>query len=225
MRKLVIPFILITSMEVFSVQFSLLGGSEADTKGQSYSYVGFIGEKSLSSDTSLLGKLWVDYLVYKFRQDSENIRAQAPAFQLAGGLKRAYNGWSISLWTGWERRDTNLSPDRKDVKVRGVKDGLVLQFELDGWFENETNVNFITSYSSSTSYLWARGRIKKGVFYKGLRLGLEVIGQGNKDYRAVQSGALMEISTGSYSVGVKGGYKNSSKGDGFYTGVEVYVSF
>ncbi len=220
-----ISALLTLSFSAFSQPFSFLSGSEADTKGQSYSYIGFIAEKSVSSNTSILGKVWGDYLIYKFEQGNVNVRAEAPAFQVSGGVKRRYDVWSISLWAGWERRDTKVSPEVPGIEVKGIKDSLVLQLELFGKLGRNFSTSFITSFSSATSYLWSRARLKRSVLGGRFHLGAELIGQGNKDYRAVQSGVLLETSLGRAALGVRGGYKNSSKGDSPYAGVELYIGF
>lgn len=220
-------FIIVTAFLVscsYAQSLSFLSGSEADTKGQSYSYVGLMAEKSVNSKTSLLAKFWGDYLVYKFEQNGTNVRAEAPAFQLSGGVKRRYNAWSFTLWAGWERRDTDVSPDVPGVEVKGTKDSLLAQIEAYGNLGKGYGADFIASYSSSTSYLWSRARLKKEL-NRSLNVGGEVVGQGNKDYSAVQSGLIVELKFYGLSLGFRGGYKNSSKGDSAYTGVELYWGF
>ncbi|WP_457600887.1 cellulose biosynthesis protein BcsS [Hydrogenivirga sp.] len=224
MRNFIMGGVLLASTLSLSAEYGLLGGSETDTKGQSYSYAGFIGEKRIDERNSLMGKVWVDYLTYKFEQDGTEVKAKAPAAQLSLGLKHRFVKLSTTLWLGWERRDTDVNPDLTGVEVKGVKDSLLIQLEVDGWF-NGTNASFITSYSSATSYLWARGRLKHTFFSPNTRLGVELIGHGNQDYRAVQSGAIGEYSYGRLTAGIHGGYKNSTTGNSLYVGVEVFVGF
>jgi len=134
-------------------ELSLLAGSEIDSRDQSYSYLGFVGGKSLSERTRVLLKLWADYLTYSFPYGEQRVKAEAPAFQLAAGVGRTYGTWSFSLWSGWERRNTEVNPDLPGVRVKGVKDSLILQLEAYGRFENGTHTGFIVSYSSGTSSL------------------------------------------------------------------------
>ena len=215
----------VVSLPVFSKPFSLLSGSEVDTKGQSYSYLGLTGEKALNRKFSILGKVWGDYLVYKFEQNNTQIKAEAPALQISGGIKRKFEFWSLSLWAGWERRDTSVRPEVQGVEVKGVKDSLLLQLEVFGSVKGNFYTSLITSFSSATSYLWSRARIKKSFLREKLKAGVEVIGQGNKDYRAVQSGVIMEVLLGRLVLTLRGGYKNSSNGNSPYTGIEVYAGF
>lgn len=142
--------------------------------------------------------------------------------------------WSSTLWAGWEHRNTTIKPFKENVEVRGVTDSLVLQLELDKWAKKSTNLNLIASYSTESGYIWARGRIKHELasYPLGrdlpLRIGLEVIGQGNKDYSAFQVGPLLEIYSPSKNASflIRGGYKNSSSIDNSaYGGIELYLGF
>ncbi len=204
---------------------SFLAGGEADTEKQSYSYAGLVLSRTLKAETYALFKVWGDYLTYRFPHGNTTIRADAPAFQLSAGLGRDYGPWSLTLWSGWERRDTRVKPDTENVEVRGVRDSLVLQFEAYGGFRNGARISFITSYSSGTSYLWSRARLKKALGDRRVSLGLEILGHGNEDYRAFQSGLLLEIQIAKAYVLLKGGSKNSSQGNSLYGGAELYLGF
>ncbi len=216
---------LLTTTSALPVELSLLGGSEVDTEEQSYSYLGLLGEERLNGSDSIMGKAWIDYLTYRFEQGNTEVKAKAPALQLSLGYRRYFSGWNVTGWLGWERRNTNVNPDVSGVEVKGLKDSLLLQFEVNSQLNSSTNASFIASYSSATSYLWARGRFKRSVFSEKTRLGVELIGHGNEDYRAVQAGLLGEYSVGKFTGGVRGGYKNSSKGNSLYVGFEVYLGF
>ncbi|MBI5026965.1 MAG: cellulose biosynthesis protein BcsS [Nitrospirae bacterium] len=233
---LIVPifFILFSASTSMAASYSVLAGGEADTESQEYLYTGIIVEEPLRQNLSIMGKLWVDYLTYKFERDSEIIRARAPAFQPAIGVKFSGQDWSTTFWAGWEHRNTKIKPFREDVEVRGTTDSLVLQAELDRWIKAMTNLNFIISYSTENSYIWSRGRLKQELssYPLGrdlpLRVGLEVIGQGNKDYSAFQVGPLVEIYSPSKKVSflIHGGYKNSSSiPSSAYGGIELYFGF
>jgi hypothetical protein len=237
-RKVLFIFVFATfvlfSSDSRAASFSLLFGGEADTEGQSYIYAGVIGESPLQKKLSLMYKLWLDHLTYEFEKDNDTIKAKAPAFQPALGLKFLDSGCSTTLWVGWEHRNTNIKPVRENVEVRGVTDSLVLQFEFNKWTEKSTNFNIIASYSTENSYVWTRGRIKQELssYPLGrdlpLRIGLEVVGQGNKDYSAFQVGPLLEIYSleKNASFAIRGGYKRSSSNDNSaYGGIELFFGF
>jgi len=209
----------------FSANISLLGGSEADTDNQTYSYLGVIGQRNLGEGKALMGKLWLDYLTYSFEHNGRGVDAKAPAFQISAGFKRTYENWSLTFWLGWERRDTDVDPTLPGVRVKGTKDSVVPQLELFISLDGRTSTEFIVSYSSATSYIWSRARAKRQMIYRNLALGIELLGHGNYDYRAVQSGILAEYRFGKNAFGVRGGYKNSSKGNSAYAGVELYLGF
>ncbi len=208
---------------VWCANLFFLTGSEIDTKSQSYTYFGLVGEKALGSRDALRGRIWADYLTYKFYSGNEKVKAEAPAFHLAVGYRRSFGSAVLGGWVGWEQRNTDLSPDVRDVQVRGVQNSLLLQVDLFGKVNDKTETSFIVSFSTATSYLWARGRIHR-IFGSGL-YGLELIGQGNEDYRAVQSGIYGGYRLGSVNFILKGGYKDSSSGDGLYGGAELFVAF
>jgi hypothetical protein len=134
------------------------------------------------------------------------------------------------FWGGWEHRNTTISPDRQDVEVKGTTNSLVLQAELDKWLQTATNLSLIASYSTQNQYTWGRGRIKQESSLSSIpiRIGFEVVGQGNADYHATQFGPMLELCTLSRqaSITFHGGYKRSS-GDSTskYGGVEVYIGF
>jgi hypothetical protein len=236
-RKALFIFVFATfvlfSSDSRAASFSLLFGGEADTEGQSYVYAGVIGESPLQKKLSLMYKLWLDHLTYEFEKDNDTIKAKAPAFQPAIGLKFSGTKSSTTLWAGWEHRNTTIKPFREDVEVRGVTDSLVLQFEFDKWTEKLTNFNIIASYSTENSYVWTRGRIKQELssYPIGrdlpLRIGLEAVGQGNKDYSAFQVGPLLEIFSlkKNASFLIRGGYKRSSVNSSAYGGIELYFGF
>ncbi len=227
MRKKLLTVILSAGTAALAapLSFDLLGGGELDSRNQSYSYLGLVISKPVGGDSSALFRLWTDYLTYRFPQAGETVRAEAPAFHLAVGAGRSFGAWRFSLWSGWERRDTRVRPDLPGVEVKGVTDSLILQFEAYGGFGNGTDVSFITSYSSGTSYLWSRARVKRRISERGLSLGLEVLGHGNEDYRAFQSGPLIEVPVARLYLTLRGGLKNSSQGSGFYGGIELYSGF
>ena len=222
--------VLLSATPVFASPVSLLLGGEADTEDQAYYYTGIVGEKRVGEGVSVMGRLWLDYLTYRFEKDSDIIKAKAPAFQPAVGVKFFGDDWYSTFWAGWVRRNTTISPFRNDVEVKGVTDSLLLQVELDKWTRTSTNLSLIASYSTSDSSVWGRVRAKQEVLPGGvpLRLGLEFIGQGNRDYNAFQVGPVVELCTLSRnaSVAFHGGYKNSSGiSNSAYGGIELYYGF
>lgn len=226
--------ILFTASTSMATSYSVFIGGKTDTENQGYLYTGIIVEEPVRQNLSIMGKFVVDYLTYKFETGSEIIKAKAPAFQPAIGVKFSGQDWSTTFWAGWEHRNTKIKPFREDVEVRGTTDSLVLQAELDRWIKAMTNLNFIVSYSTKNSYIWSRGRLKQELssYPLGrdlpLRVGLEVIGQRDKDYSAFQVGPLVEIYSPSKKISflIHGGYKNSSGvPNSAYGGIELSFGF
>ncbi len=224
MKKSTLFFNLITFCGISFAEIAFLTGGEIDTKEQSYSYVGLIWDKGMGGDSKLRFKAWADYLTYSFPYDRERVEAKAPAFQLAMGIGKKYSLWSLSLWTGWERRNTRVDPPR-EVEVKGIKDSLILQFEVEGNVGKGAYIDFITSYSSGTSYFWSRARLRKKFNPEGGFFGIEFLGHGNKDYRAFQSGPVGGVAFNNVFFLLKAGFKNSSQGNSFYGGAEFFLGF
>ncbi|MDA8326143.1 MAG: hypothetical protein M0033_07980, partial [Nitrospiraceae bacterium] len=98
------------------------------------------------------------------------------------------------------------------------------------WMQNNSNANFMISYSTDSEFIWSRLRLKKGVSYGHvpIRLGIDLIGMGNSDYRAFEAGPLVEFywPKQNASVILRGGYKNSTNiNNGAYGGIELYHGF
>ncbi len=213
-----------------ATSYGVAAGTEMDTDSSGYSYLGFVAEKPVSKDISIMGRLWLDYLRYSFDQGSGRTYASAPGIQPALGIKKYFSlGFSGSIYAGWESRNTSVRGVVNGVSVKGVTNSAVLQGELDKWIKNN-NINFGVSYSTGTGFIWSRLRLKKGVSggLLPIRLGLEFIGMGNSDYKAFEAGPLVEFywPGANASVIFDGGYKNSSSMDnGAYGGIELYRGF
>ena len=213
--------------------YGLLLGGEADSDGQGYAYTGLMAEQQIAGGVSLLGKVWFDYLAYRFEKNQAPVRAKAPAIVPAVGFKYSGVNWYTSIWGGWERRNTVIKPTEADVGVKGVTDSAVVQWEGALRLETATYLEVLVSYSTKNDYFWSRGRAKQEldpVSTGGypLRLGVEVVGQGNKDYQALQVGPVAELLTLNRSISliVHGGYKHSSSFNGSgYGGIELYIGF
>ncbi len=208
-----------------SLQFLWLNGSEFDRMGQSYYFSTVSVKKSLKGKYGILGRIWIDHLTYRFSTDSQRITARAPGFSL--GIGAGYSGMAVkmSVIGGYEKRRTEVDPDVPGIKVRGDRDGFIAVGELFVSPTKKTHLQFISSYSSSTSYLWTMASGWVQILFTGFNAGLEFIAQGNPDYRAYQGGARAGLSRGPFSSTVRIGYKESSSGRGAYGGLEFMVSF
>jgi hypothetical protein len=238
----IIAGMLTMTSSVEASSFALLGGGELDTENQSSFYTGIVGEKKLQENLSITGRLWTDYLNYEYDKGGVTVKTKAPGFQAAVGVKLFGESWYTVFSTGWQYRNTNSEDPKNDT---GATNNLLLQLELDKWFKTATNVSVIASYSTNgvnDSYTWTRGRVKQEIMVGQLpvRLGGEIVVQGNEKYNALQVGPLLELCSFSrdFCIGLHGGYKNSSSGSHMskitnfssssrsaYGGFELYYGF
>lgn len=208
-----------------SVQFLWLSGSEFDQMGQSYYFSNVTVQKSLKRRYNALGRIWIDHLTYRFNSDSQRITARALGFSI--GLGAGYSGRSfkLSLIGGYEKRRTEVDPDIPGIKIKGERDGFIAVGELYVSPTTKTHLQFISSYTTSTSYLWAMASGWTQLLFAGFSAGIELIAQGNPDYRAYQGGLRAGLRRGPFSSTIRIGYKDSSSGKGAYGGLEFMVSF
>jgi hypothetical protein len=222
-----VPYLLTTLLipgAIGALEFSLIGGSEFDTLGQSFYYTGLTTAKPLKK-WRLMGRLWLDHLTYRFSDGNGNITARSPSFQVGGGIGYLRGNWRVNLFASYENRRVEVVPDVPDVKVKGTYSGIALQGELYGGFSEGGNLSMILNYSAPSSYLWGMVSLGRTFVTGKLFLGIEAIGQGNPDYRAFQAGLRAGLTMGGFFTGVRGGYKESSTGRGAYGGLEVYLGF
>ena len=208
-----------------SVQFLWLNGSEFDRMGQSYYFSTVSVKKDLKGRYSILSRIWIDHLTYRFNTNSQRITARAPGFSIGVGTGYSGRALTISVLGGYEKRRTEVHPDVPGIKIKGEREGFIAVGELFVSPVKKTHLQFISSYSSSTSYIWAMASGWVKILFTGFSAGLEFIAQGNPDYRAYQGGARAGLSRGPFSSTVRIGYKDSSSGRGAYGGLEFMVSF
>ena len=214
-----------------ATSYGVATGTSMDTDSGGYSYLGFFANKPIGGDFFVTGKLWLDYLRYSFDTDGGRVHASAPGIQPAIGIGEIFSpGFSGAFSVGWESRNTVIHPGSANVSIKGVTNSAVFQGELDKWMKNNSSASFIISYSTNTDFIWSRVRFKKGVSEGVLpvRLGVELIGMGNRDYKTFEAGPLVEFYLPKQNVSfiLNGGYKNSTgTNSGAYGGIELYHGF
>jgi len=205
--------------------FHIIAGSEIDSSDQSFSYIGFLKDFKLLGSSYIVVKLWGDYLSYTFSVNGDRVKAQAPAFQGGIGLKFVTDLGIFSIIPGWESRNTTISPNMENVKVKGISEGAVIVADAYLTFPGRLVLTAVGSYSTSISYAWGRIRLLKGDYFGNLKFGAEIIGQGNYDYESLQLAPILEFARSNYSLILRSGYKKSSAGESIYGGVDFYIGF
>ncbi len=225
---------LIQSSCGFAVEVSTFGGGEIDTHGQGFSYLGLEVSQNINETLSISGRVIPNYLAYQYFSGGTKIRASSPGLYAVAGGKFSWGQTKVSLFGGAEFRNTDLSPDDQNAKLRGGTSAGTIQGEFDTWFRTRTNVNVYASFSGTDGFSFERGRIKQQVTnldYKKantLNIGLEQFYGRNPDFHMAGGGLVLEIFhiPQWLAFSIRGGYKRDSTfGNGAYGGMEFYKKF
>jgi len=221
---------MLSSQAAAADSYTLIGGSEADSEGQSFSYIGAGVARPVSARYSLTGKVFAGYLRYKFDSDGTTYAAEMPMVTPSVGLQYGGDGFSLAGSAGADFRKTRR--DTSTGATESSDSGAALQAEYYRWWGEQYSAGLIVSYSTIDSFFWARGRVEKGVHRTSggtdIKLGGEVVGMGNSDFSAAGAGALVELSstTSNLSVLFKAGLRSSSASSGaLYGGFEAFYGF
>jgi len=206
----------------------VMAGSEVDSKDQGFSYLGIVIAKPVSEGYSIIGRLFSGYLKYNFESAGKTLSAEVPMLTPSIGIRSKIDDITLTGYMGLDMRRT----DRETVsggKEHTDATGISIQGEVDMWGQGLKNLNVIANYSSIDSFFWGRIRAKKGIAeigsHSNLLVGAELVGMGNNDFTAAQTGLLLELSRSSpnLSLLLKGGYKyTSTYNDSIYGGLEFY---
>ncbi len=211
--------------------YSLIGGSEADSEGQSFSYIGAGVFRPLSTEYSIGGKVFAGYLKYRFDSNGRTLDAESPMVTPSVGLQYHGDGFSLAGSVGADFRRTSRETASGATETSS-ETGAAVQAEAYTWWADRYSAELIASYSTIDSFFWMRGRVKKGVYTVGsstdLKVGAEAAGMGNSDFSATQAGAVLEFSNAPLNLSVlfKAGVRNSSASSGAaYGGIEAFYGF
>lgn len=207
------------------------GGSELDTQGQSFSYLGAGASKPISGDYSIAGKVFLSYLTYQFDSGGKTLRVESPSFTPSIGLVFQKDWYLIGGSLGYEFRkvERELAAGGKE-EVSDSGPSLQAEAYLHG--KGKKTLELIGNYSTIDDFFWARGRLKKGLYALSngtdLNLGVELADMGNNDFSATQAGVLAEAFKPGANVAlvIKAGLKNTSaSGTCVYSGIEIFYGF
>lgn len=179
------------------------------------------------------------YLYYNYRDGGAEVTVRAPGAAGMLGARLARPWGSVTLLAGgevrWERRLLEGTSVPAATVARG---GAVLQGEGDFRAGPRLRPVALLTYSGSSRYLYGRAALRwqcTNLDWSGPAtwlLGIEGVGQGNRDTDAVQGGATVECSLTRprLSLSLHGGYKNSASSDsarreGGYIGAGIYRRF
>jgi hypothetical protein len=215
-----------------------IAGWEGDSFHQGYGFA-TLGLSPGGSHVEFPLRLSASYLYYDYRDGLSRVSVRAPGASLAAGLRSAGRRGSIAMLAGgevrWERRRTGATRAFAPAVARG---GIVLQGEGELRAGRRFRPVVLVSYSGSSRYVYGRSALRwqcGNLDWSGPAtwlIGVEGVGQGNRDTDAFQAGATIECSLAraGLSLSLHGGVKSSASTEtdrrvGGYLGAGLYRRF
>lgn len=205
-------------------------GFQIDNKSQ---YFGYLGVRTpvllMSGGTTLFAQAMTAGLGYSFRSNGQvldtNVQFVVPSF----GISQSLGRWTFLALAGPQLR--RIEEDR--LSTRSSVDHQVGFFgQIEGLYWHEKgSLHAIGSYADLDNFFWGRLRGKLLTYRseKGccpLYTGWDIAGMGNGEFRAIQTGPILEVPIRKVFFLVRGGYQNSTSfHSGGYGGAEVYFPF
>ncbi|NGZ95039.1 MAG: hypothetical protein CV089_02700 [Nitrospira sp. WS110] len=205
-------------------------GFQIDNKSQ---YFGYLGVRTpvllMSGGTTLFAQAMTAGLGYSFKSNGQLLDANVQFVVPSLGISQSLGRWTFLALAGpqlrrieEDRLNTSSSVDHQ-VGFFGQMEGLY-------WHE-KGSLHAIGSYADLDNFFWGRLRGKL-LTYKSdrgccpLYTGWDIAGMGNGEFRAIQTGPILEVPIGKVFFLVRGGYQNSNSfHSGGYGGAEVYLPF
>ena len=205
-------------------------GFQIDNKSQ---YFGYLGVRTPLLQTSGGPDLFVQVMTaglgYSFKSNGQLLDANVQFIVPSLGISKAIGGWTLSAQAGPQLRRIEEQRLNTSASIEH-QIGAYGQVEALYWHE-KGSLHAVGSYADLDNFFWGRLRGKLLAHQSMTRccstyIGWDVAGMGNVDFRAVQTGPLVEIPVGKVFLLAKGGYQYSSSfHSGVYGGVEVYFPF
>ncbi len=205
-------------------------GFQIDNKSQ---YFGYLGVRTpillMSGGTTIFAQAMTAGLGYSFKSNGQLLDANVQFVVPSLGISQSLGRWTFMALAGPQLR--RIEEDRLNASSRiDHQVGVFGQLEALYWHE-KGSLHAIGSYADLDNFFWGRLR-GKWLTYKSekgccpLYAGWDVAGMGNGEFRAVQTGPILEVPISKAFFLVKGGYQNSTSfHSGGYGGVEVYFPF
>jgi len=205
-------------------------GFQIDNKSQYFGYLGVrMPVLQMSGGTNLFAQVMTAGLGYSFKTNGQLLDANVQFVVPSLGISQNVGGWTLSALAGpqlrrIEEQRLNTSPSIEN------QIGAYGQLEAMYWQE-KGSFHAIASYADLDKFFWGRlrGKLLVHTSDKGCcttYVGWDVAAMQNDDFRAVQSGPLVEVPIGKVFLLAKTGYQYSSSfHTGVYGGVEIYFPF
>ncbi|MDR4464963.1 MAG: hypothetical protein MRJ66_11925 [Nitrospira sp.] len=208
----------------------VFSGFQIDNKSQ---YFGYLGVRTpillMSGGTTLFAQAMTAGLGYSFKSNGQILDTNVQFVVPSLGISQSLGRWTLLALAGPQLR--RIEEDRLDTSSSmDHQIGFFGQIEGLYWHE-KGSLHAIGSYADLDNFFWGRLRGKL-LAYKSdrgcctLYAGWDIAGMGNGDYRAIQTGPILEVPIGLVFFLVRGGYQNSTSfHSGGYGGAEIYFPF
>lgn len=205
-------------------------GFQIDNKSQYFGYLGVrMPVLQMSGGTNLFVQAMTAGLGYSFKSNGQLLDANVQFVVPSLGISQTFGGWTFLALAGPQLRRIEQERLNSSASI-DHQIGAFAQVEAMYWHE-KGSLHAIGSYADLDNFFWGRLRGKLLAYKSDKRccsayVGWEVAGMGNGDFRAVQTGPIVEVPIGKVSLLAKGGYQNSNSfHSGGYGGFEVYFPF
>lgn len=206
-------------------------GGEADTREQSFYYLGLTASRKPVGQRALFGRVFLYDQRYSFESAEGLAKVKSPGATLSAGLRSGSGGLTLAGYAGLEMRHKETSFAGGAVEKDSAT-GASFGAELYAFGEEQGSLSLNASYSTIDGFVWFRARAKRSVLEFGprasLHAGLDGVAMGNSDITAFQAGGLLEINDrqSNLSILLKAGLKDTSTiGGSLYCGLELYRPF
>ena len=205
-------------------------GFQIDNKSQ---YFGYLGVRTpvllMSGGTTLFAQAMTAGLGYSFKSNGQVLDTNVQFVVPSLGISQSLGRWTFLALAGPQLR--RIEEDRLNTSS-SVDHQIGFFGQIEGLYWHEKgSLHTIGSYADLDNFFWGRLRGKL-LTYKSdrgccpLYTGWDIAGMGNGDYRAIQTGPILEILIGKVFFLVRGGYQNSTSfHNGGYGGAEIYFPF
>ncbi len=229
-----VSFLLVTLVLVIIPSRTQAGdvftGFQIDNKSQ---YFGYLGVRTpvllMSGGTTLFAQAMTAGLGYSFKSNGQVLDTNVQFVVPSLGISQSLGRWTFLALAGPQLR--RIEEDRLNTSS-SVDHQIGFFGQIEGLYWHEKgSLHAIGSYADLDNFFWGRLRGKL-LTYKSdrgccpLYTGWDIAGMGNREYRAIQTGPILEILIGKVFFLVRGGYQNSTSfHNGGYGGAEIYFPF
>jgi hypothetical protein len=228
--SLLLTALVLTTLPGHAQAGDVFAGFQIDNKRQ---YFGYVGVRTpillMSGGTTIFAQAMTASLGYSFKSNGQLLDTNVQFVVPSLGISQSLGRWTFMALAGPQLR--RIEEDRLNASSRiDHQVGVFGQLEALYWHE-KGSLHAIGSYADLDNFFWGRLRGKLLTYNSDrgccpLYTGWDIAGMGNGEFRAVQTGPILEVPIGKVFFLVKGGYQNSTSfHSGGYGGVEVYFPF